>query len=101
MHSNKKTNATRFVLYSQDHEDQFVCVMEEWDGRRFVETSIRQRHARAIYALIDCKREAILADKWHERTSNTPPNAPKRRRSKRSMPTSPGAAQASAVAEGA
>lgn len=73
MQTDKRTNATRFVLYSQDHEDQFVCVMEEWNGRRYVETDIRQRHERAIYALIDCKREAILADRWHERSGNTPP----------------------------
>ena len=70
MQADNKSNAKRFVLYSQDHEDQFICVMEEWNGRRYVETGIRQRHERAIYALIDCKREAILSGLWHERTTN-------------------------------
>ncbi len=96
MPTNDQTNATRFVLYSQDHDDHFVCVMEEWNGRRYVETSIRQRHERAIYALIDCKREAILANRWHERSANTRPSAAKQRRAKGSV-----ALNASAAVEGA
>ena len=67
--------AQRIVLYGQRDDNKFVCVLEEWDGKRYVETDIRQSHERSLYAFIDCKREAILHDQWHEKTANTPPNA--------------------------
>ena len=71
MHKDHATSAKRMVLYSQDHTDRFVCVVEEWDGSRYVESEIRESHERAIYAFLDCKREAIMNGLWQEKPTNT------------------------------
>ncbi len=63
---NAMVDQTRIVLYPENADGNFVCVVEAWNGERYIETNLKAEHEKAIYAFIDCKRNAILDEIWVE-----------------------------------
>ena len=57
------------VLHEMTQDGLFHCCLCEWDEKTdsFKEV-MSAAHERALYAFLDCKRDAILAGKWNERS---------------------------------
>jgi len=49
----------RIILYEQQQDGKFHCVLEVWDGERLKEV-IENANEKAIHAILDTKRTAIL-----------------------------------------
>ncbi len=63
---NVMSEQTRIVLYPENGDGEYVCVVEAWNGERYIETNLKAAHEKALYAFIDCKRNAILDEIWVE-----------------------------------
>ena len=59
----------RIVLYEQQQDGKFHCVLEVWDGERFKEV-LSAHNEKSIHAQCDVKRNAILKGLWIERVAN-------------------------------
>jgi hypothetical protein len=67
----------RLVLYEQQQDRQFHCVLEVWDGERFKEV-LHHENERAIHAILDTKRMAMLKGWWTEHTPHEGHDYPRR-----------------------
>ena len=76
-----KLPARRFVLYDHGHDGKYACVLEEWNGQRYVESEFKARHEQSLFALLDCKRSAMLFGQWQEQWTSGTPRRRRRRRS--------------------